>query len=116
MALPRAQELNQRISFMSPSGSINAGKRLAESSTFYASAYARITEGTGSVTNEDQQHQSQSQEFEIWTRYIVGITAFMEIQWGTRTLTIADTPQKVLDKHNRPWLLIRAEEVIERSL
>lgn len=116
MPTPRAQELTEFITFKNPSGAVSAALKTAETVTTFASAWARITEGTGPIEPNDQQHEVQSQGFEIWTQYIAGVTGFMEIAWGTRTLVMTEAPQKVLDRANRQWLLIHAEEAIERSL
>ncbi len=62
------------------------------------------------------QHLAQAQDFEIITQYIEGVTGFMEITWGTRTLTISEAPQKIYDAQRRPWMIIHAQEVIEEQV
>ena len=116
MALPRAQELTEYITFMNTTVPKSASGT-ATQTTEYASAKARIEETGGRGPEEEtMQHQSQTLTFEVITQYIDGIKAWMEIAWGTRTLTIIDAPQKIKDGNGRNWLIIQAEEYSERSL
>jgi hypothetical protein len=116
MSLPRAQELTEFITFKTTGGAVSAALKTAVTTVTFASAWARITEGGGPIEPNDQQHEIQTQTFEVITQHIEGVTGFMEIAWGTRTLVITEAPQKILDKNNRSWMIIHAEEVIERSL
>lgn len=116
MPTPIPQELRELIIFKSTAGPTTIGGVSTEVATI-ATAWARITEGGGAgAEDEDMQHQGQTQSFEVWTQWIPDITSFLQIEWGARTLTIVETPQKVLDRHGRAWLLIHAEETIERSV
>jgi head-tail adaptor len=115
MATPRAQELNQQISFMNTTAPVTADG-VATETTIYSTMWARITENGGSMEAVEQQHQIQRQGFEVWCRYDSGITGFMQISWGTRTLRITTAPQKVADQNGRFWTLIQAEEITGRDL
>ena len=115
MALPIPQELTERITFQTPSGTVSTSRGVASSATVFATAWARITEGGGPIEPNDQQHEVQTQTFEVITQYLEGVTGFMEIAWGARTLTINEAPQKILDRNHRAWLIIHAQEVTERS-
>jgi len=115
MAIPIPQELTERIQFMNV-GPLRSVTGKSAALTEFASAWARIKEGGGTTEAETMQQEASIQAFEIWTQYIPGITAFMQIQWGDRTLTMAEPPQKVTDRNNRSWLLIQAEETVERTV
>lgn len=114
--IPIAQELIEKILFMNTEPPYAAVSREATETTTFATAWARITETGGTKDNVDQEHQSQTKTFEIWCRYIDGVTAWMQISWGTRTLTLTGPPQKVVDRNNRRWMLIQATEITERSI
>jgi head-tail adaptor len=116
MAVPIAQELNQFIEFKNVGAPFDASSKIGVVISTFASAWARITDLGGSMDAEDMQHPTQIQGFEIWCRYIEGLTGFMQISWGTRSLTITGPPQKTADMHGRMWWIIRAEEVKEQSL
>jgi hypothetical protein len=116
MAIPRAHELNEYIEFLDMSPPFQSVTGLGSGTTVFASAYARITATGGSVGEADMQHLSQTQEFEVWTRYIEGLNGFMEISWGSRLLSITSPPQLFLDSQSRRWLIIRAEEITEKDL
>jgi len=116
MPTPIAQELRELITFRDTAGPTTIAGVSAETTTI-ATAYARITEGGGAgAEDEDMQHQGQTQSFEVWTQWIPNITSFLQIEWGSRTLVIVETPQKIVDRFGRQWLLIHVEETIERSL
>lgn len=112
MAIPQAQELREKIVFQTATGAKNIrGGRVTL--VTYATAWARITEGGGGIETETQAVQAQVQSFEIWTRWIEGVTGFMQILWGSRILVQTEPPQKVIDSRNRQWWLITAEEKTE---
>ena len=113
MAIPTAQELNQKITFSTRSGARNAVKKTAENLTTYATAYARITAMGGNLQDSSQGNEASVQVYEIWCRWNSGVTAFMEILWGTRKFIQTGPPQKVTDSNGRHWMLITAEETIE---
>lgn len=117
MSLPLAQELTEYITFKTVSGTLNASTGKASSSVTYANAYARIEEMGGTIDEPpDQQHQSETHNYEIITQYLSGVTAFMEIAWGSKTLVITDAPQKQFDRNNRQWLIIHASETLESDV
>ncbi len=116
MAIPRPQELTELIYFRTTTAPYDASTGIGTESATAVTAYARIEAAGGTIQPEDQQHQIASQRFEIWTQYNASISAFHQIEWGTRTLTISEPPQKVTDLNRRQWYMIIAEEVIERTL
>jgi hypothetical protein len=115
MALPRPQELTEQISIVNTTG-LKTGSGVSEKTTVVETLFARIEEVDGSLDDEDQQHQSQTVAYEVVTQYVPGVTGFMGITWGDRELEIIAPPQKVYDRNNRPWMIIRATEITERSL
>jgi head-tail adaptor len=117
MALPRPQELTEFISIYNTTSARSAAGEVRTASTKVCDAWARITEGGGSGPEpETMQHESQTQGFEIITQYVEGIRAWMCITWGTRQLDIVEPPQKILDRSNRPWMVIQATEYIEHDV
>ena len=116
MATPLPQELNEQIVIKNVSGSVNATTGVRTASSTYATVWARITEEGGEVDITDQESLAQSQRYEIWTQYDSGITGFMQITWGSKTLVMTDAPQKITDRFNRHWTVIQAQEVTEEDL
>jgi uncharacterized phiE125 gp8 family phage protein len=116
MAIPIAQELREYIEFIDVSPPFQARDKTGVAGATFAISYARITPQGGSIGENDMQHRSQTQEFEIWVRWFDGLTGFMEIVWGSRSLVMTGPPQKFVDVNNRAWWIIRAEEVIEQEL
>jgi hypothetical protein len=114
-SIPLPQELTESISIKNTSTPVSNNDIATESTTF-ATAWARITEGGGTIGAITQQNEAQVQSFEIWTQWVDGVRAWMQIAWGTRTLVIVAAPQKIVDRFNRRWLIIQAEETLERSL
>ena len=117
MALPIAQELTEFISIYSTTSARSAAGEVRVKSAKVCDAWARIAEqgGSGPVP-ETMQHESQTQGFEIVTQYVDGIRAWMSIAWGSRQLDIVEPPQKIVDRNNRPWMIIQATEYIERDV
>ena len=114
MAIPIAQELNQLITFQTATGAkLLRGGRVTL--VTYTTAYARITELGGFLETETMELQAANQRYDIWTRYIAGVTAFMQILWGTKALVILAPPVKVIDGEGRQWLQISAEEKTESN-
>lgn len=115
MALPSPQELTEYISIYNTAGAATA-EGVRTKSTLFATCWARITEGSGSYDPVTQQHEGQVQDFEIVTQHIDGVKAWMTISWGARQLDITEPPQKVFDRNNRQWMIIRATEYSERDV
>ncbi len=118
MPIPRPQELNQHIQFINVKAPFDAssGVGTEDSPLIAFDAWAAIADLGGDVEATDQQTQSQVQQFEIWSRYIDGLTGFHQILWGPKRLVIKGSPQKVMDAQGRPWHTMRAQEQTERSL
>lgn len=98
-------------------GPYSAVTGLSASTSVFAEAWARITETAGGrIENVSQQERVARKAFEICIRHIDGIDAFMQIKWGGRFLIMMAPPQLILDKYNRRWLAIQAEETAERGV
>ncbi len=118
MPTPIPQELTERITFLDPSGAYHAVTGVAANSTDVVSVWARITELGGSVEAVDQQHEAQTQGFEIWTQYLEQVNGFMQIRWDSRggiVLTISEVPKKIVDRNGRRWTMLVAERATERD-
>ena len=115
MAIPIAQELNQFITFKTPTGARNAVSGVAATLTTVLSVWAKITDLGGDVEQTEQGDHAFRNRYEIWTRYSASITAFQQIVWGSKTLVITSPPQKVVDANNRWWSVLQAEYVTEES-
>lgn len=115
MSIPIPQELTERIVIKNVEPPYNAATHEGTVDSTYCNAYARITERSGIIEETDQQHISASQGFEVWTQYDSGITGFMEIKWGSRTLTQTEPPQKIMDVNNRHWTVMQCREVTEKD-
>jgi len=113
MAIPTAQELNEKIVFQTKSGARNAVKRTAETLTTVCTVFARITANGGRVEETTQGNEAIIQSYEIWIRHDSRVTGFQQILWGTKRLLMLGPPVKVTDGNNRPWMLIQAEETTE---
>ena len=113
MAIPRAQELNQLITFQTKTGARNAVTGEAAVPITFTTAWAKITAQGGSVEETTQSSEAAVQSFEIWCRYDATVTAFMQIEWGTRHLIITGPPQEVIDSNNRRWMILTAQETTE---
>ena len=115
MALPTAQELTEYVSFVNIATPMHTSGYGTQTTTF-ATAWAKITEVGGMMDTETQQIVRSIADFEVVVPYFDGITVLMEINWGSRKLKIAAPPQKILDRYNRPWSIIRAQEITEHSV
>ena len=113
MAIPLAQELNQQITFQTKGGARNAVTKKAALPVTYATVWAKIRELGGSIEETTMKSEAAMQQYEIWCRYNSGVTAFMQILWGTRTLIQTGPPQEVIDSNNRRWMLVQAQETTE---
>lgn len=114
MAIPLAQELNELITFQTATGAklLSGGRATL---TTFTTAYARIREIGGFLETETMQLQAQNQRYDVWTRWIDGITGFMQIAWGAKILVIVAPPVKVIDSEGRRWWQIIAEEKQESN-
>lgn len=114
MAIPIAQELRERLTFQNvTAGPYSAVARTSQTVMNFRTCYARIIQqGGGELAIDTQQSQSSASNYEIWIRFVEGITGFMQIAWGARTLTISEPPQKFIDSNGRRWWIIQAREVV----
>lgn len=115
MAVPTAQELNQKVIFKTPSGARNAVSGVAATLTTVVTLWAKITDVGGDVEQTEQSDHAVRQRYEIWTRYSASITALQQLVWGTKTLVLTSPPQKITDAQNRWWTVCQAEHITEES-
>lgn len=79
-----------------------------------ATVWARISPQGGSAQNISQEERSSTESFEIWIRYLAGVTAHHQITWGSRKLVITEPPRDFDLRHK--WLQIQAEEIVETAV
>lgn len=116
MAIPLAQELTELITFKVADTPVSE-RNIATAGATVCTAYARITDMGGmGIDATDMQHQASGNRFEVWTQYNPLITAYLQIAWGSRTLSIVEAPQLIEDRNRRKWMLISAEESTENDL
>jgi head-tail adaptor len=115
MAYPIAQELTEQVVIWNTTMPIRA-VGIPTLTTIQATAWARITETSGTIGELDQTDNEQRQGFEVWMRYIPDIKGWMCIVWGSRILQMIDAPTKVVDAQKQQWLRIMCQESTERSI
>lgn len=116
MAIPTAQELNQKITFQTATG----GRNLRGGRTTlvtYKTVWARINETAGFLESETMQTQGATKTFDIWCRYndATALTGYHQILWGTRVLVLLAPPLKVIDGGSRQWWQLTAGEKTEHD-
>ena len=116
MPFPLPHEMKEYVSFVNVTAPFDASSKAGTAGTTFATAWVKIEDQGGQMDAEDMQHQTQLQGFEIWCRYIDGLTGFMQIHWGSRILIITGPPQKTMDSKGRLWWLIAAQEITEHEL
>ncbi len=117
MPIPTAQELDQRITLQTVlGGPYSAVTKVSQNVQTFARPWAKITQvGSGELGFESQEERSQRLQWEIWIRYLDGVSGLMQIVWKGRTLVQTGTPQLVTDLNNRRWWVMMAQETIETS-
>jgi SPP1 family predicted phage head-tail adaptor len=105
---PTAQELRHLITIQTMTDSQAADGEAIETASTFSRAWARISPRSGS---EDYLAQgiTASVVYDIWIRYVSGVTPKMQILWGDRTLNIESA--RNFDALNR-WLVIAATEAV----
>lgn len=116
MPIPTPHECRDYIEVINVTEPFNAETGVGTKTSTFTTAWAAITDIGGSLEAADQQHRLQLQQYEVWLRYIDDLTGFMQIVWGSKTLTIVGTPQKVLDAQGRRWWAIQARYVSNQDL
>lgn len=106
MKPPTARDCNHLVTFRTMTETRGADGSVIETPTTFSKAWARITPLSGSE-NYVAQGISASVVYEIWCRYVDGITASMDILWGSREFSIESV--RTYNEANR-WLVITATE------
>ena len=108
MKPPTAAELRHRITIRTMTDSQGADGSAIEVPATYATARARMIPLSGS--EEDVAHGiTASVVFEVWIRYLAGVTSKMDFTCDGRTFTIDSV--RNWDEKGR-WLIIRATETV----
>jgi len=79
-------------------------------SEFMANVRAKVEPLGGNMLDETQQTQAYSQAYNIWIRYVSGVTPFQQIEWQSKRLVMTGPPEKISN-----WLLLHAEERTSRE-
>lgn len=116
MPVPRAHEYNEPIELINVRGPFNATTGVGVKVSTFDTGHACIRDLGGALDAPIQQNRSQAHEYEVWYRYIDGLTGLMQIVWGAKTLVITGTPQKVVDAQGRRVWLMRAQHVTEQTV
>ncbi len=108
MKPPTANELREKVIIRSMTETRGADGSVIETPATFATVWARIIPLSGNE-NFVAQGIDASVVYDIWTRYIAGVTPQMNILWGSRTLTIQSV--RNYDERRR-WLVIAATEFV----
>jgi SPP1 family predicted phage head-tail adaptor len=111
MILPRIGELKDLIDIVNVTAPYDLTGAGTVVSTFARNVRAKISPLGGSLNEETQQIQVFSQTYNIWIRYLTGVTAFQQIEWSGTRLVMTGPPEDF-----GRWLLIHAEERTSRKL
>jgi SPP1 family predicted phage head-tail adaptor len=112
MIVPKIHELRERITLVTVTAPYNVQGQGSEFKTFRADIKAKFEPLGGGSLESTQQTQEYSQDWNVWIRYIKGVTAFMQVIWQTkndRQLIFTAPPEEM---ENRQWLLLHCQEII----
>lgn len=83
--------------------------------TTFATTYAEITVTGGSREDETLGRQKAVENYEIWIRYIPGLTAFMQIYWVAEQKTLVQTDTPTDPDQRKNWLILHAKETSRQN-
>ena len=112
MIMPKIGELRDRLDIINVTSPYNEEGAGTYESTAAAGLWAKIEPLGGEVGVQAMQTQSCIQAYRVWIRYREGLTPWQQIQWGDKRLLITGP----LEKFNRRFILIHAEERTNRNL
>lgn len=109
MIAPTAQELKERISFVTVEVPYD-GENLGSIVSTDATVWAKVTPMGGSTQPIEQTKREYIQNYVIWIRYLSSVTCFQQIVWGAKRLIMSQPPEDWENKHQ--WMLIHADEPV----
>lgn len=115
MFVPDPHQFTEHVEFVNVAGPYDAVKKTGVETSVFADAWAYIRDLGGTLDVSDQQHQTQTKEYEIWVRYIEGLTGLVQMKWDARMLVITP-PQKITDERGRLWWTFNAQEVVVQQV
>lgn len=101
MGYPSIGELKERITFQKIDTLENVVSTLC-------TVYARVTPLSARISGDTETSTQCTAEYEIWIRYLTGITQDMRVIWGSKTLTLTSMPTEQVRKQ---WMMFTAEEI-----
>lgn len=108
---PRIGELRDTIAILNVTAPYDANGAGTVVSTFASNVRAKVSPLGGDLREETQEHQQYTQRYDIWIRYLKGVTAFQQLDWGGTRLIQTGPPEDF-----GRWLLLHAEERTSRRL
>jgi head-tail adaptor len=113
MNLPEISELTERIDILEVAAPYDIDGSGTKTATFAAGIWAKVEPLAGGLTDTTQQEQTARQPYNIWIRYIDGVTPFQQLDWGGDRLVMTAPPEEIVSSR---WILIHAEQRTSRKL
>lgn len=101
MGYPSLGELKETITFKKVD-------TLEDVVSTYRTVRARVTTLNADITEDTKTSTVARSTYEIWIRYLTGITMDMRVYWGTKVLTLTSLP---VEQVRRQWMSFTAEEL-----
>lgn len=115
MIPPKVAELRERITLTVPKVPFNVQEQGTSFKTFRSNIPAKFEPLGGAEVESTQETKEFSQDYNVWIRYIKGVTPFMQVQWqskNNRELVFTAPPEEM---QNRRWILLHCQEIIGKQ-
>ncbi|MFA5388067.1 MAG: head-tail adaptor protein [Candidatus Paceibacterota bacterium] len=116
MIPPKCHELRERVTLIIPKVPYNVQGPGTDFKTFRSNIPAKFEPLGGNAVESTQETTEFAQDYNVWIRYIRGVTPFMQVTWASknnRQLTFTAAPEEM---ENKRWLLLHCQEIIGKKI
>jgi head-tail adaptor len=113
MNAPSISELTERINIIEVGAPFDLDGVGTKTATLATGIWAKVDPLAGGTTDTTQQRITARQPYNIWVRYLEGVTAFQQIEYDGDVLIMTAPPEEIVSD---TWLLIHAEQRTHKAL
>jgi len=115
MIPPKISELRERVKLVTIKTPVSVNGIGTVDAVFRTNLPAKFEPLGGNQLEASQEAQEFAQDYNVWIRYIKGVTPFMQVIWLTknnRQLTFTAPPEEM---ENKRWLLLHCQDIIGKK-